>query len=357
MPEMTDCKNNSSVSPNVERRGVFCAVRCVLAVLAVMLTLENYVGTQIVDMHSLRREKFSQESRYAPEQLPLLRSCGWVNMPGTSHTETEAAETVWPNGQRASRRIIDKKASKRVLLAGCSYLFGMGLKDEETLAWLLGVKFPDAVFDNCGVPSYGTYQCMMTVDYMLQHNKYDLVLYMFIDDHVNRQHMWRSHSGVNLRHIYTIDPGVVKDGERLYFYPSSYFRWPGQYDSALIAFFNALYCADGVRRAAKAEAFLNFSQNRMRTAEDWISVKKMASRMEESCRSHGSGFAVVMLTPNTFVADGADSRWPCDYVDISFPGLESGNFRNQHNLLMHPNYAAQKCWLENITPWLEKKLR
>ncbi|MGN0013421.1 MAG: hypothetical protein ACI37J_09000 [Candidatus Bruticola sp.] len=71
----------------------------------------------------------------------------------------------------------------RVLVVGCSQTFGMGVADEQTLVWLLNKHYPRTRFDNFGVKGYGTYQCLLTMQYWLEQRHYDGVIYFYIRDH------------------------------------------------------------------------------------------------------------------------------------------------------------------------------
>ena len=95
-------------------------------------------------------------------------------------------ENISAAGARVSR-LNDKNNSKvRVLMLGCSYLYGMGIQDQETCTWLLNDRFPDVTFDNYAFPGYGTYQCLKREELILSREHYDLVIYAPICNHVLR---------------------------------------------------------------------------------------------------------------------------------------------------------------------------
>ncbi|MGM9991435.1 MAG: hypothetical protein ACI376_01110 [Candidatus Bruticola sp.] len=297
-----------------------------------------------------------------PEPLTqILPQCGWTNRVGVSQSETVAKETVWPNGQRASRTHEEKNSGRRVLMLGCSYTYGMGIRDRDTLAWLLNERFPNICFDNYGVRRWGTYQCLMLAQYLLleRKEKYDQVLYFFIDDHVRRQFFWNIHGLVSLNSYFVICPTMSYNGRTWEFFPSCAFDWPGQDTWAGVRFARTLYIANQAKKNVTLHEQSDLQWQRCFDRDGWQIVRQCAVLMDEVCRRAGAEFSVVDLTGNTFVPEAAKEErggWPCSVWDISFKQLNEPLYRNHGQPTLHPNYRAQKRWLDRLAPHIQAKL-
>lgn len=329
-----------------------------LYILVVLICAELYLRFFVVDFEALQNSRRQFLGEIPSPLADLIPRCGWVNRVGPNRSETVALENVWPNGQRVSRPQISTKAAKRVLMLGCSFTYGMGLRDKETLAWLLNERFPNVQFDNYGVRRWGAYQCLMLAEYLLQERKekYDQVLYFFIDDHVRRQFLWNIHGLFKLNNYFVVCPSVEKKGSDWRFRSSSSFNWPGQNSLASVYFAHTLYFAQNVRRNVARHEQLRLQEQRIEDEQGWQVVKECAARMEDVCRRSGAKFAVVTLTDNTFVtADSckADTNWPCTVYDVSFPELNKPFYRNHGQVTLHPNFRAQQRWLNKLAPYLQ----
>lgn len=94
-----------------------------------------------------------------------------------------------------SRRITPergKEADSAVLLFGCSFTFGIGVRDEETYAWklaqALGEKYQVI---NLGVPSYGAHQLLALIESgrlepIFKRYKHIYAFFLTISDHPRR---------------------------------------------------------------------------------------------------------------------------------------------------------------------------
>jgi hypothetical protein len=95
------------------------------------------------------------------------------------------------NGLRRTPSIVSNKETKSVVFFGCSFTFGFGLNDNETVPYIVqdkgGNKFK--VY-NFGMDGYGPQQML----YVIEHNIMDTILkfepsnfvYIAIPDHINR---------------------------------------------------------------------------------------------------------------------------------------------------------------------------
>ena len=93
-----------------------------------------------------------------------------------------------------SRRITPMPDSllrnKFLIVSGCSFAFGYGVDNDQTLAARLGAEMPDYKPYNYGVAGYGTQQMMVKLQEGFKPKeipeKSGVFIYFFIDDHVRR---------------------------------------------------------------------------------------------------------------------------------------------------------------------------
>lgn len=87
------------------------------------------------------------------------------------------------------QQIISKK-KKNILLIGCSFTFGVGVQDNQTIAHFLKQKLPNYNIYNLGIPSGGMSDMLddiYTYDRIKELNKNGgVVIYYFVEDHFER---------------------------------------------------------------------------------------------------------------------------------------------------------------------------
>ena len=81
---------------------------------------------------------------------------------------------------------------KKALIVGCSFTYGDGVGDADTYPWKLCERIPDCHFINAGARGCGAYASLIREDYLLKQDKYDLVLYAAIANHICREEFLRS---------------------------------------------------------------------------------------------------------------------------------------------------------------------
>lgn len=101
-----------------------------------------------------------------------------------------ATSTIDGFGRRVTPGADLDQRKKFILFFGCSYTFGWGVNDDETLPYFVQELAPDYHAYNYGVNGYGTQQVLAkletnTVRSEVTENK-GIFIYTFIDDHVNR---------------------------------------------------------------------------------------------------------------------------------------------------------------------------
>jgi hypothetical protein len=168
--------------------------RATLAALAVSLSLVLSVGAAELALRALglpfRVEKTPSE--YALARFDAER--GWVYVPGRStvqrfgadqrevalHFDARGVRVPAPEAARDPRR-------PSLLLVGCSYAMGHGVRYEDSLAGRLEATpgFPLQVV-NLGVQAYGTDQALLALRRGLEEFDARAVVYPFICDHIAR---------------------------------------------------------------------------------------------------------------------------------------------------------------------------
>lgn len=97
---------------------------------------------------------------------PLL---GWRNSPGVWEVDCERRPmTILEDGARKTSGQ-NPAASKRILLAGGSWIQGYGVRDDQTLASYLQQRFSTVNFVNLATAGYGSYQSYLLVKDYLGH--------------------------------------------------------------------------------------------------------------------------------------------------------------------------------------------
>ena len=125
---------------------------------------------------------------------------GWRNNPGVHPADEGAHEpmTILADGSRATGT--PAGAGTTVLIVGCSFAEGYGVRDDETFAWKLQQRFPQLRIRDFGVPGYGTYQSLVLLrEAMAQGIQPALVIYGFLPFHADRNVLTSSMHQTELR--------------------------------------------------------------------------------------------------------------------------------------------------------------
>ena len=131
-----------------------------------------------------------------PRDEPILHVpdpvLGWRNKPGTyvypgyTPASPEIHMTIAADGSRATGGDA-RLAGREILLVGCSFAFGQGLSDEDSLGWRLQRRLPGATVRNLAVAGYGTLQSLLLLEERVRENRSPpIVVYAFIDGHDSR---------------------------------------------------------------------------------------------------------------------------------------------------------------------------
>lgn len=104
------------------------------------------------------------------------------------------------------------KVDKDIVFFGCSYTYGTGVNNNETVPYFVQTLIPNSKTHNLAIPGYGPNEALESVLNIDKLLKYDLPLknpigiYVYFDDHINR-------SSFNLSHIFWRDLLSLKSFE------------------------------------------------------------------------------------------------------------------------------------------------
>ncbi len=325
--------------------------RLLLSLVALLCTAETFIGITYDSPHRLLIEQADYLRAWPQELEPLLPYCGWFNRVGSNVVKQEGKSfqvTVWPNGQRASRPDCKRTGKPRVLALGCSYLYGFGLNDEDTLVWKLNEHFTRAVFDNYGVVGWGTYQSLLLGEYLLQKETYDLVLYFYILNHRFRSEQGGYMGNFAMGRWYAAAPEVFTKNGKMHVRPSFYYNCPWQEFLAAAEYGGRLYAA------ARQQYYAQIKEKKCYGDDEELLAQIMyqCANFNKICVSHHSQFAMVVLEDRDFDLTKWRTQVDFDIVDLRFDS-EKAEYRNNREERFHPNETAQKLWLVGLSKWLE----
>jgi hypothetical protein len=278
---------------------------------------------------------------------------GWRNRPGTfSISFLPGGEplqwTILGDGKR-STSAEHPPARPVIALIGCSFTQGIGLSDDETYAWNLQAKNPDVAIWNYGTGGYGTYQSLLVLETLfrnLRSPRPALVLYGFIEHHEIRNVAAAEWTRLLAR---TSSRGRVDlpycsmdaDGSLRRHDPEHYPVFPLLAHSSVV---NLIH-----------QSFVRLS-TRPREAQRRRVTERLLAEMDETCRSNGAAFAVLLLqasgaTASHYLEYCKGKRIEChDLVspmtaDLTLPGDN------------HPNATQNRIWAERIDRLIAPKLQ
>lgn len=120
-----------------------------------------------------------------------------------------------PTGRQFSRRIGFKTTatSKEIVFLGCSFTFGGGVSDNETLPWQVG-QSANLNTINCGISGYGIHQVYQLFNEQYAHssNNQRVFVYSFIYDHILRAsgtYKWNLHGP----YFKTVNDSLIHAGQ------------------------------------------------------------------------------------------------------------------------------------------------
>ncbi|MBI1357797.1 MAG: hypothetical protein GC160_25965 [Acidobacteria bacterium] len=313
---------------------------------AVALGLVAALGLGEVAVRLAGGETWSVQPDPSPDPFVRIRepdaTLGWRNLPGR-HATGDGWVTVLEDGSRRTSETPPEGAPE-VWLMGGSFLYGQGLPDEQTLAWLLQARDPGRRYRNFGVSAYGTYQSLLLLEERLERQKApETVLYGLIEHHAVRnigRAMWLRALTRQASSVRPLLPYCSLDSEgRLVRHPAeAYPQTPLRDKLALVELLERSWAK---RRSDGREA----DQQRI--------TELLIVEMAELCRRRGIRFLLALLQDGVAGADTWELRAPrangLPFVDCRVPLTPERRVPIDN----HPNAEVQRMWADCVAEGLE----
>lgn len=278
----------------------------------------------------------------------------------------EVSIKVWPNGMRECREKYKKTAKFKAAFVGCSYTFGCGVRAQDTMVWSLNDKYPQAAFDNWGMSGYGPAQMYLRMEYLLSNDKYDLIVYNAIYDHMFRTYVMRSLGDVHIGQKFVPIPYANWNlFNRFKVHSVEDLRWPFESDLLTPAYLKRVFYG-----YKTAEYEKRYNQNSICGNKDFEGFAaamechaELINRMYELCRKHNTDFLVCVLEDLSNIrTDEPDAVTNnpgirCELINADMPEGKAHNSENRvlNNAGFHPNKNVHKYWADRFSEWLDKK--
>lgn len=230
----------------------------------------------------------------------------------------------------------------RVLVVGCSQTFGMGVADEQTLVWLLNKHYPRTRFDNFGVKGYGTYQCLLTMQYWLEQRHYDGVLYFYIGDHGPRSAKLHLLPAPNNK--YRLGPYADFDiFGRLHTHPYYTLDNFASLSSSAYSFMRYYYYLT----LYKLDQFNSPQQQEQKYRA--LSAA-LITEMKKTATLHRARFVALDMDPLTPDKQISELN---DLVNIGNPKFKGPEYRVAKQPYNHPNAEVHAYWAQKTIEWID----
>jgi len=316
-------------------------------VIGVLCLVVGEVGARIVHVTPQSRNAQAASNSWTQSD-PML---GWRARGGGVYRANNGTETtILPDGSRTVGP--GPSAGPSVLLVGCSFTFGVGLRDDETLGWKLQQRFPDVRFRNFGASGYGTYQSLLLLRDLVEtkHEHPALVIYGFVPFHADRNVLTATTmEGFRFTRGGLFSPPrvAVRDGRLLTFPPYVVKPWPLEDRSGLVSLLH------------KVEVHVRFA-GRERGREQATTL--LLSEMKALTDRIGARLLVATLW------DG-DSRWRSSYqtmragmraagieeLDVTYRGPETRPEKLEVVGDGHPSGLVDTWWADTLEPWIRRQ--
>lgn len=327
----------------MKRKKKYHYFQLLLCIAIILMTTENYLISRNYPLFSVHRNQLNDNDRFQS-------FLGWTNKPNMKKTVTgEEPVPGQENIDYSGRRYIGKDVEnpqKRLLFLGCSYTFGLELLDDETFIYKTSKYFPQWQFDNFAVPGYGTHQCRIMLEKLLERPdcpKYDYVFYVFIDDHPRR-----------VVYNYAYIPDV--NNNSLGIMPYADFSWNGKvkyhnHDNMFIpganifrtlSFINNLYAA---RKAADDQKNEFKSNIYNAILEDMLNI----------CKKKSIDFSVLLLDNTNYHINQKLINEGLHVYDIILHEVDEPKYRINSSICHHPNELANEYWADKLREILIEK--
>ncbi len=277
---------------------------------------------------------------------PIL---GWRNNPGVFPADEPPHElmTFLPGGSRLTGAPAGD--GPNVLIVGCSFAEGYGVRDDQSFAWLLQKRFPNLRVWNFGTPGYGTYQSLLLLREVIeqQHIHPDVVIYGFVPFHAERNVLtygmldaFRAFGGER----FSPPHAELASGKLRLFPPFVVPDWPLEEHSALVT---VLHRTDLRLRLANRE-------------KDEVQVTDLLlEEMKELADGQKARLLVANLwnggSPGPDAVRGITKSMQeagIEQMDVTYHGTETRPELLQVGGSGHPGVAVHAWWAGKIGDWL-----
>ncbi len=307
------------------------------------LTAENYLIARHYHSFPVYQQPFYENDPLGP----LLCWKNQTNMKQTEHGEEPLPdqENVDHKGRRYNGKDIENP-EKRLLFLGCSYTFGLEIPDEDTFVYKTSQYFPQWQFDNYAVPGYGTHQCRIMLEKLLQtpdSPKYDYVFYAFMNDHPHR---------IAYEYSYIPDQkdnncGIMPYAEiswngKVNYHERDKVFVPGATIFRICAFFNNLYAS---RKSISEQRISNRRAVYNAVLDDMLNLSK----------KNNLDLSVLLLDFSEFTINKETIDKGLNVYDLTFDDLYTPKYHVNNDIERHPNSLANDCWAKKLRDILIKK--
>ncbi len=304
---------------------------------------ENYLIARHYQAFPVHQQEFYDNDPFGP----LL--C-WTNL--ANMKKTELGEEPLPNQENVDskgRRYNGKDVvnpEKHLLFLGCSYTFGLEISDEDTFVYKTSQYFPKWQFDNYAVPGYGTHQCRIMLEKLLQtpdSPKYDYVFYAFMNDHPHRVAYEYSYMPDQNDNNCGIMPyaDLSWNGKLSYHERDKVFI-PGATIFRTCAFFNNLYAA---RKSIADQSIANRSAVYNAVLDDMLHL----------AQNNNLDLSVLLLDCSEFTINQDIIDKGLNVYDLTFDELYTPKYHVNNDIERHPNGLANEYWAEKLREILINK--
>lgn len=259
------------------------------------------------------------------------------------------------NGQRVTGAIPRDSAAYSVGLFGCSYAYGLGINDRESMGWLLQERFDQIEVRNFCTPGYGDIQGVdLLRELSLQGDMPDIAVFNFCDFHMERntlspdyrKHLMlgyeRSKSGLDtIMRVSNFPYAVIKGGRLVHEtqdWANMYRNWLGREYSVLI----------NLLQTSRDRLFENSDKEHV-TLELFKEAKAL-------CKQHHTRLLVSGMTDTeqttVFLDNCKEQGIPVLNESID---LKDTLFNN-HPFDTHPNGRAHRHFAKQLGNYLQKNL-
>ncbi len=359
----------------LKRRFKYC-LRFFLSIFLLMAIGENclcinsgkYPG---IKLSSIKRQDFANKSSIEKVCCGIEQPCS-----GKSWEASEVLETADDLGRRPTPFVINPR--NNVLALGCSYTYGIGVKDHDTYLWRIGENFPGTRIDNYADPGYGTVQCRARLEQLLKNSAaagyanslssenelfvhYDKIFYGLIGDHLKRNGNVRWNEDAESNYVFF--PWAEYSGDGVLYHGAENVWWPGENLFRTVVFFRNLYLKSIVLKHDADIDWLNLNKNAYeprvrRQIDDRLKLfNGVLSEMLELAQNYGAEFYVLHLDGNLDnLIDPVLKERGLKTLDISFPFIGKEEYYALPHCGGHPNALVHKAWAESFIKQMDGRL-